>query len=32
MADHVFVGLPVTSHNTAASATAVFDDVWIKPF
>jgi regulation of enolase protein 1 (concanavalin A-like superfamily) len=32
MADNVFVGLPVTSHNTAASATAVFDDVWIKPF
>jgi hypothetical protein len=32
MADTVFVGLPVTSHNTAATATAVFDDVRIEQF
>jgi len=32
MSDAVFIGLPVTSHNTAATATAVFDDVRIAPF
>ena len=32
MADNVFIGLPVTSHNTAATATAVFDDVRVNQF
>jgi hypothetical protein len=32
MTDTVFIGLPVTSHNAAATATAVFDDVRIVPF
>ena len=32
MADGVVIGLPVTSHNTAATATAVFDDVRVRTF
>jgi regulation of enolase protein 1 (concanavalin A-like superfamily) len=32
MAGDVFIGLPVTSHNTAATATAVFDDVRVEQF
>ena len=32
MNDAVFIGLPVTSHNTGATAAAVFDDVRIRPF
>jgi regulation of enolase protein 1 (concanavalin A-like superfamily) len=32
MAASVFIGLPVTSHNTAATATAVFDDVRVRQF
>jgi hypothetical protein len=32
MADAVFIGLPVTSHNAAATAAAVFDDVRITSF
>ena len=32
MTDNVFIGLPVASHNTAATATAVFDDVRVRQF
>jgi hypothetical protein len=32
MADNVLIGLPVTSHNTSATATAVFDDVRVRMF
>jgi hypothetical protein len=32
MTENVFIGLPVASHNTAATATAVFDDVRIRQF
>jgi hypothetical protein len=30
--DAGFIGFAVTSHNTAATATAMFDDVRIVPF
>jgi hypothetical protein len=32
MNDAVFIGLPVTSHNTAATANAWFDDVRVSVF
>jgi hypothetical protein len=32
MSDAAFIGLPVTSHHTGATAAAVFDDVRITPF
>jgi regulation of enolase protein 1 (concanavalin A-like superfamily) len=32
MTENVFIGLPVASHNTAATATAVFDDVRVRQF
>ena len=32
MSDAVFIGLPVTSHNTVATANAWFDDVRVSPF
>lgn len=32
MTPNVFIGLPVTSHNTAATAAAVFDDVRVDQF